>query len=100
MLVAYTSKGYKFLLSIEDQPLLSLYTWVRTGRGYFHAKRYGKVIYLHRLVTECEDPKMVIDHLDGDPSNNQRSNLKIMTQAENMLNRKDSVKSRRKKNEV
>lgn len=45
---------------------------------------------LHRLITNA--PKgMVVDHIDRDPLNNTRANLRVCTQAENMRNRRAQV---------
>ena len=47
---------------------------------------------VHRIIwkmTNGKDPKNVIDHIDNNPLNNNISNLRDVTQGENMLNRKD-----------
>ena len=45
--------------------------------------------YLHRIIMG-EPDGMDVDHIDGDPLNNRRSNLRICTHNENMTNRKIS----------
>lgn len=59
---------------------------VNNGIGYFKTKG----IYVHRLVWEVFNgpipPGFVIDHIDGDSSNNKLSNLRCVTQAENLAN--------------
>jgi len=42
---------------------------------------------LHRLVMDAE-PKMIIDHIDGNGLNNCRSNLRYVTTKENAANRR------------
>jgi hypothetical protein len=50
-------------------------------------KRYKKTIYIHTLVAESflgvRPEGMVIDHIDGDKSNNHLTNLRYATVAEN-----------------
>jgi hypothetical protein len=67
-----------------------------TGRlnscGYYQTKVNG-VLYLNsRLIWKMvngKDPEQVIDHIDNNPSNNVISNLRDISQRENVLNRKD-----------
>jgi len=42
---------------------------------------------MHRLVMDAE-PKMIIDHIDGNGLNNCRSNLRFVTAKENAANRR------------
>jgi hypothetical protein len=46
----------------------------------------GTLILLHRVIARAPDGSMV-DHVDGDPCNNTRGNLRLCTHAENMRNR-------------
>ena len=45
----------------------------------------NKKEYLHRLVMN-PPAGYVVDHIDGDPSNNLRSNLRVVSQSENLFN--------------
>jgi hypothetical protein len=64
------------------------------GTGYCHIQHYyskGKDAQLHRLIAErmLGRPllkKEVVDHRDGQPFNNQRSNLRICSQRKNCQN--------------
>lgn len=56
------------------------YTKVRIGKGRF---------YVHRLIWKLcmgYDPKYVIDHIDGNPSNNKIENLRDVPQEVNLQN--------------
>lgn len=45
----------------------------------------NKKEYLHRLIMN-PDPGFVVDHIDRDPTNNLRSNLRIVTHSQNLYN--------------
>tara|TARA_R110002020_G_scaffold56402_1_gene156059 strand:- start:332 stop:694 length:363 start_codon:yes stop_codon:yes gene_type:complete len=55
--------------------------------GYNRSK-----LQVHRVIWKMlngKDPDQVIDHIDNNPLNNNISNLRDVTQRENLLNRKD-----------
>lgn len=43
-------------------------------------------IFMHREIMKCPKGK-VVDHIDGNPLNNQKSNLRVCSQGENSRNR-------------
>lgn len=60
------------------------YTIKGPGRtSYARTYHKGEHLYMHRLLMN-EPEGMSVDHIDGDGLNNQRSNLQIVTQAENV----------------
>lgn len=62
------------------------------SNGYFvvnvEYKRYQVHRILYQLYHNIELENELIDHIDGNPSNNSKENLRICTHAENMRNRK------------
>ena len=59
------------------------------GAGYYHATFRGVRYYVHRLVWLISTgswPEGLIDHIDGDPTNNRIENLRQASHAENTRN--------------
>lgn len=85
---------YEALIDTEDLPKVDAYngTWsgyikLKTGLPYVVLNTSdGKQFLLHRVVTDA--PKGIeVDHIDGNPLNNRKSNLRCVTHAQNMQNR-------------
>jgi hypothetical protein len=66
-------KGYKFMMNNKGYVVYS------GKKDELNSKR------LHRMILDCPE-NMVIDHIDHNPLNNCRSNLRIVTQQQNMMN--------------
>lgn len=72
---------------------LNQWRWHITN-GYIIRKQYGKRgenkkpenIYIHRLIMGTPNG-YVTDHINGNKLDNQRDNLRIGTQSQNMMNR-------------
>lgn len=81
------SRGMFALVDVRDAALC-LHKWhaVSGGKTFYAARRMlGKVIYMHREI--MGSPAADVDHRDHDGLNNRRSNLRILTHADNLLNR-------------
>ena len=84
------TKGLCADVDDADFEWLSQWKWCVFGtvdRPY--AGRYAgkKLILMHRLINETPDG-MVTDHIDCNPLNNSRSNLRTVTQLQNVMNRR------------
>lgn len=81
----YTAEGDEILCDDNDFDWLSKWKFRTTKKGN---KRplYGSVGPHHLLLGLAPDG-MVIDHIDRNPFNNQRSNLRIISRAHNNLNK-------------
>lgn len=86
------TKGYVAVVDDEDYEKISRHRWyvnLNKRRQYAHRQyRYrGKqvLVLMHRLIINAPKGKNV-DHIDGDGLNNQKSNLRLCTQAQNLWN--------------
>lgn len=74
------------LIDGADSKLLE-HRWFRSGRGYVMARIDGELVYLHRTILGLKKgDRRVSDHINGDPLDNRRVNLRACTQAENLQN--------------
>jgi hypothetical protein len=77
------------IIDASDYERVSQYRWYASFNGAkFYACTYGggKRISMHRLLMNT--PKgMVVDHINGNPLNNRRCNMRNCTQAQNGRNR-------------
>lgn len=99
----YLSKGKFTIVSEDDYDNLMQYKWLlkESSGGYFSAKKNGKRLgsgkrekqeYLHIFLMK---PKkgMVVDHINRNPLDNRRCNLRVVTQKVNTHNRNVSLRN-------
>lgn len=91
----YTTCGTQFQVSDEDEIFLAGFSWRFDGRYIVGSGGKFANQYIHRVIAERAslDFPDDIDHIDGNPLNNQRDNLRPATRAENAANRKSINKS-------
>lgn len=98
---------YQCLIDIDDFEIINNigYTWqilethidthlyvVNTIRKVIDGKRKSRTIFLHRLIMNCDNPELEVDHLNHNTLDNRKSNLEIKTVSENQRNRKGPIK--------
>lgn len=83
------------IIDAEDAEMVLPYRWcfnrVTNGKAYVHRRlpkaEGGKMIKLHRLIMQVVDNSSVcVDHINGDPLDNRKENLRVCQQGENMRN--------------
>lgn len=80
------------LVDDADFPLVCDYKWSLGGGGKRYAYAYigGRTVAMHRLLAGAQ-PGQQVDHRDGDPLNNQRSNLRLCTASQNHGNKRKTT---------
>lgn len=71
----------EFMFDSEDYDLIKDYIW---SGGYPYVINQKNKLFFHKFV--LGNPDCVVDHIDGNPYNNKKSNLRKCTQAENARN--------------
>ncbi len=92
----HTKSGKKILIDDEDYDRLSKHSWYIDGRGYASTSINKKIIKLHRFLLEETNPKVQVDHINGNRLDDQKINLRKVsnkTNAEN-IHKKKGISSR------
>lgn len=94
------AKGLTCQIDEDDAPRVKVHRWAmrRSGRPYVCAsiKQVDggfKGVLLHRFILAAP-PGVYVDHIDGNPLNNTRSNLRLATAKQNAANRRSANKGR------
>lgn len=87
---------YFAMVDKEDLDKIKNFCWTviydKNYKGFYvvaRENRTGKLIRLHRLITDCP-LGMVVDHINHNTLDNRKQNLKICTNIENMQNIKSN----------
>lgn len=85
--IGYTNKGEEFYFDLEDYNKIKDYCWLKIDGNYIISRsQNGKNIRIHRLIMDYPQNK-VIDHINHNPSDNRKINLRICTMLENGMNK-------------
>lgn len=85
------TKGQSTLVDDADYAWLTQWRWRLNSKGYV-VRSYTQngavvVVNMHRLIMQ-PPPRLVVDHIDHDKLNNTRANLRLLTQQQNLMNRR------------
>lgn len=90
MKTCYTTRGEEFYVDDEDYGRVSKYTWYIDGTKRLRARIRYRLVLLHRYILNVPFG-MSVDHIDANPLNNCKSNLRICTQSQNLMNQRPQV---------
>lgn len=76
----------KIYIDLEDIELAAKYTWYENDQGYIMSRINGKLVRLHRFLTNCPE-EMEVDHKNHNTYDNRKENLRIVTRSQNNMNR-------------
>lgn len=82
------------LVDDDDYPWLAEYSWYvhHYAMTVFRVSGRPKFGLLHRIIMNAPSG-LEVDHIDGNRLNNQKSNLRLCTHAENQKNRTNANKN-------
>lgn len=81
-----SGKDMKFMIDKEDYNKVKEYSWYIENNGYVRGKVNNKKVSLHRFILDVPE-NMVVDHINHNPLDNRRSELRICKITENMMNK-------------
>lgn len=87
ILYKYNTESKRALIDIDDISVVSGYKWNAVHSNYVTSKTGGPTVLLHRLIMGPSN-SMTVDHINHNPLDNRRSNLRVCTQQENSFNKK------------
>lgn len=90
------TQGKVALVDDEDYDFLMKFKWAASDySGKFYVKGWnkgglikgmGNNIRMHRVIMNVTDSSIFIDHINGNPLDNRKSNLRVCTHLENSRN--------------
>jgi hypothetical protein len=82
-------RGHTLRIDWVDLPLLEdTWTVAEVAPGFFYLLRTvaGRTLLLHRHIMRVTERAVLVDHRNKDTLDNRRSNLRIVTPHQNMMN--------------
>ena len=83
-MIFYDNKGnYKnrAIIDVEDLDKISMFKWKSTSKGYVTTQEK----LLHRFIVSAPS-NMLVDHINGNPLDNRKSNLRLVSNQQNLFN--------------
>lgn len=82
-----------FICDTNEWENLKDITWIKDANGYVYGIIKDSHVRLHRFIMNVNNKEYEVDHIDGNPLNNLKSNLRICIKEENAMNQKISTKN-------
>lgn len=88
------TQGQCAMVDDEDFEYLNQWKWyTRRDQTRFYVTRMATIgvnerknIHMHRVIMKLNDATLFVDHIDHNPLNNQKNNLRICTHKQNSCN--------------
>lgn len=83
------TRGKFAIIDDEDFKLVSHLKWSFASAGYAISRfpNYGKLVLMHRIILGAKKGQSV-DHKNGNGLDNRKSNIRLCSHKQNMMNRK------------
>nr|WNL49955.1 HNH family endonuclease [Marseillevirus sp.] len=72
----------------EGLVIIEKYTWGVMSTGYVITTSEGRTLMLHNLLLAHKPGEITIDHIDRDPLNNRKNNLRVANKSTQLINQK------------
>lgn len=96
-IVIYIDQNKEVIIDKEDFEKINNYTWRFGAKGYAVSSKMknskNHIILMHRLIMNAPNG-MVVDHINHNTLDNRKSNLRICTTSQNVMNSKTHKGSR------
>lgn len=86
--IGYDKNNIKFFFDKEDYDIIKQHTWWVDDNGYVVTDIKHKRIKMHRLILCLKSEDKLVDHINGNPQDNRKCNLRLCTDSQNSMNRK------------
>lgn len=80
----YILKNKEVIIDKETYDLMYKFNW-SINRNYVIATINNK--RLSRIIMKCDDPNLIVDHINGNTLDNRKCNLRIVTEEQNAMNK-------------
>lgn len=87
----FEKDGQQYTLLVDDADISYLFGALHIGKHNGVMRVHVGKQLLHRVLTNAPSG-LVVDHIDGNPFNNQRDNLRVCTQKANCENARKTTK--------
>ena len=88
--ISMKNSPLKIIVDDEDFEFMNQFVWriIKKRTTYIHpySTHFGKIVRPHRLILKLSDSKIMVDHINGNPLDNRKENLRICTNKQNSRN--------------
>lgn len=85
------SKKTESIIDLDDIQVVKNYRWHTTTKNYVRSFIDGKYVYLHRLILNLKNDNILVDHINKNPLDNRKNNLRLADLSLNRINSKTNI---------